>query len=370
MPTAKHFLPSSNLNPPQQTIKFEFASMTTRCVVQLVHPDEVHIQAIAQKIVGNTQRLERTYNFFSPDSWLTQTLNQRTQSIVPLDDEAWDIFSRVRKLSEQTSGVFDVSVGTLRVPPALLKANRNSRKTDTATGSDKRITTLQALYENGVTREQLSQQYQHAMGLSAWSLNASEQTIECHHLATRFDLGGVVKEYAVDAAIEIAQRAGCGALISFGGDLRVLGNKPTGDPYKVGIKNPFNPKQTVLSVPLDNEALTTSGNYERSEQVGQQTLPHLISNTKPDASTEANTTSYQADSIASTQHNAAKHAKITPASVTVISRSTLTSGVFSTALMLRPDLPLPSIAQCGGLLKVIMIDSDAKLHARSNEHLK
>ena len=147
--------------------------------------------------------------------------------------------------------------------------------------------------------------------------------------------------------MDIANQAGCQGLISFGGDLKVLGKKVNGDAYKVGIKNPFNPTQTCLSVPLYNQALTTSGNYERHDQIGEQQLSHLV---------------HSHQSLTQAQR-----ADIKPASVTVISPSTLTSGVFSTALMLKSDLPLPSIEKYGGVMKVIMIDQEANLHALSNE---
>lgn len=326
--------------------------MTTRCVVQLVHSDINHINAVAQQIYQNTKRLESTYNFFSPTSWLTQAINQRQQAQVSLPEEAWEIFTTVRQLSEQTHGVFDISVGTLRLPPALQSQATN----------DKRIAELTAKYQQGFSRQQISEQMQSAMGLAAWSLDEQTRSLCCHHWESRFDLGGVVKEFAVDAAISIAQQAGCGAMISFGGDLKVSGKKADGSDYKVGIKNPFNPSQTCLSVPLTNQALTTSGNYERHDQVGQQQLSHLIANSEKVTIKE----SYDKGSAGILAQCQDDDGVSLPASVTVISPNTLISGVFSTALMLNPNLPLPSVAQSGGIIKVIMVDQSAKLSARSN----
>lgn len=328
-----------------QTVKFEFGCMTTRCVLQLIHNDIEHLHHVAQQIYANSQRLEATYNFFAKSSWLTQALNQRTRSKVSLDDEAWEIFTQVRKLSEATQGVFDITVGSLRLPPALLSPDPISFN------EDKRISHLQALYQQGLSREQIAEQWQHdsanpVMGLKAWSLDALQHCLYCHHELTRFDLGGVVKEFAVDAAMSIAQQAGCQGLISFGGDLRALGYKTNNQTYQVGIKNPFNPSQTCLSVPLIDQALTTSGRYERCDQVGDQQLSHLVTSQPSSAALTALPASL-------------------PASVTVISPSTLVSGVYSTSLMLNPDLPLPAF-EAFGEIKVILIDQAAKLHAMTN----
>lgn len=318
----------------QHTIKFEFISMTTRCVLQLVHHDEAHIHQVAQDIFDNTKRLEEKYNFFNPNSWLTQTINQRHKQSVALDDEAWQIFQKINSLSKLTDNLFDVTIGSLRIPTFL----KNS--------SNPHIQHLQTLYRQGKTRSDIIQEYQNVLGLHAWSLDNQQKTLHFFDERTRMDLGGVIKEYAVDEAMTMVKNSDCRGMISFGGDLRVFGKKANGEDYKVGIKNPFNPQQTCLSLTLKNQALTTSGNYERQDEIENQRFPHIISNQQ------------------SNHHESVQDKQMM--SVTVISDETLVSGVFSTALMINPSLKLPDIHHFGRM-DVMMIDTNANLLALSNQ---
>lgn len=83
------------------------------------------------------------------------------------------------------------------------------------------------------------------------------------HSQTYLDLGGIAKGYAVDQGIDIVRRFGVAhASISAGGDSRVLGNKQ-GRPWMVGIKNPRAEDSIAIALPLEDVAISTSGDYER-----------------------------------------------------------------------------------------------------------
>jgi thiamine biosynthesis lipoprotein len=79
------------------------------------------------------------------------------------------------------------------------------------------------------------------------------------------DLGGVGKEYAVDAVAELLRAEGvASALVNFSGDVRTVGRKGNGRPWSVGIQDPRdrNRCRFVLRVERDG-GIATSGDYER-----------------------------------------------------------------------------------------------------------
>jgi thiamine biosynthesis lipoprotein len=79
----------------------------------------------------------------------------------------------------------------------------------------------------------------------------------------RIDLGGIAKGYAVDRGIAILQAAGIeNALVSAGGDTRVIG-RHWDHPWMIGIRNPRDHDGIVTRIPLENAAISTSGDYER-----------------------------------------------------------------------------------------------------------
>jgi thiamine biosynthesis lipoprotein len=122
----------------------------------------------------------------------------------------------------------------------------------------------------------------------------------------------VVKEFAVDQAVKILKKEKISsALVNFGGDIYALGTKPNGEAFRVGIKNPLNPTEYITHADITNQALTTSASYERSHRVEEKSYSHIISSSD-----------LQLDII----------------SATVISLSTVQSGIFSTSLMIDSNL--------------------------------
>ena len=79
----------------------------------------------------------------------------------------------------------------------------------------------------------------------------------------RINLGGIAKGYAVERAIRILQRLGVRhARVTAGGDTRLLGDR-LGRPWMIGIQNPRDDQEVALTIPMENEAISTSGDYER-----------------------------------------------------------------------------------------------------------
>src|SRR5207253_6794231 len=78
------------------------------------------------------------------------------------------------------------------------------------------------------------------------------------------DLGGVVKEYAVDrVAALLIERGLDSGFVNLGGDVRVLGPRPGGEPWRVGIRHHRVRDGVAALVAIDRGALASSGDYER-----------------------------------------------------------------------------------------------------------
>lgn len=77
------------------------------------------------------------------------------------------------------------------------------------------------------------------------------------------DFGAVGKGYAGDRAICILREKGIeSALLDLGGNIQVLGAKPDGSEWKIGIRNPWG-GEAVAAVFVKDKAVVTSGGYER-----------------------------------------------------------------------------------------------------------
>lgn len=90
------------------------------------------------------------------------------------------------------------------------------------------------------------------------------------------DLGSVAKGYAGDKAIEILKEKGItSGLVNLGGNVQVLGCKPDGTDWSIGVQDPFGDGYfCVLNV--RDKAIVTSGNYERYFEKDGVRYCHII----------------------------------------------------------------------------------------------
>lgn len=78
------------------------------------------------------------------------------------------------------------------------------------------------------------------------------------------DAGGIAKGWIADALVAAMEAHGLsGIIVNLGGNVAVSGTKPTGDPWRVGIRDPRDPSQLIGAVPLVAGSAVTSGVYER-----------------------------------------------------------------------------------------------------------
>jgi len=264
----------------QKQYIYKFSIMTSPCEIHIFSDNKEKANKIADKIFKNSKQLEQKYNFYNPNSFLSQ-INQR--KIDNLDVETQDILKKAESFYYKTETIFDITMGTLkqaRKHKSIKEIEDESRKLLSFVGVEHfKIRKNRILFDNPYTV---------------------------------IDLGGFVKELAVDQAVKIVQKAKItSALINFGGDIFALGSKPNGESFMIGIKNPLNPKEYIKRVPLINQALTTSASYERYLKVEDKTYSHIID--KSPIQTKI-------------------------LSATVISSSAVESGVYSTALMIKPTL--------------------------------
>lgn len=79
----------------------------------------------------------------------------------------------------------------------------------------------------------------------------------------KITLGGIAKGYAVDKAIDVLQDQGIKhALVDMKSSIRAIGNKGTED-WSIALQNPRNKDEYITIIRMDDNSLSTSGDYER-----------------------------------------------------------------------------------------------------------
>lgn len=92
------------------------------------------------------------------------------------------------------------------------------------------------------------------------------------------DFGGIAKGYASARVMEVFQEYGVeSGMVSLGGNIQVLGSKPDGSAWRIGIRDPNGSELSyLLLLTVTDCAVVTSGGYERYFEEDGETYIHIL----------------------------------------------------------------------------------------------
>ena len=104
-------------------------------------------------------------------------------------------------------------------------------------------------------------------------LNPESHTVFLKNEGQGIDLGGIAKGYAIDRTVEVLRKRNVPeALLNFGGTIYVHG-----ETCRIGIQNPFAKMGCYIgSLQIQDQAVVTSGIYERYFELGGTRYHHII----------------------------------------------------------------------------------------------
>ncbi len=93
----------------------------------------------------------------------------------------------------------------------------------------------------------------------------------------RLDLGGIAKGFTSARVMKVfAEQGVTSGIISLGGNVQALGTKPDGSLWRVGIQDPANTNDMFAVVKVSDEAVITSGAYQRYFEEDGVHYHHII----------------------------------------------------------------------------------------------
>lgn len=226
------------------------AHMGTEISVYLWHDDPAEAKQAVAAIFAEVARLDRLMSTYIEDSKMSEINRLAATQPVLAGEELFSLVQRSLDISRLTRGAFDITYDSI------------GRHYDFRAG----------LRPDASTLEQALPliDYRHV------TLDRSNGTIRFERAGVRINLGGIAKGYAVERGVEVARRFGVRhARVTAGGDTRLLGDR-RGTPWMVGVQNPRDDSQVAVTIPLDNEAISTSGDYERFFEEDGERYHHII----------------------------------------------------------------------------------------------
>lgn len=99
----------------------------------------------------------------------------------------------------------------------------------------------------------------------AVELNTKDRQVRLSNHGMGLDLGGIAKGYAADSVVALLRNNGVkSGFISLGGNVYVIGGKPDGSAWRIGIQDPFAPRGVHTAIlEVRDTSIVTSGPYER-----------------------------------------------------------------------------------------------------------
>jgi thiamine biosynthesis lipoprotein len=234
-----------------QTYRAEFQAMASHCEVVLVMEDARRGEALALEAMDEVKRIETKFSRYLADSIVSRINAAAGGDPVDCDDETWSLLGYADSLYQTSGGLFDITSGVLR-----------------------RAWNFKAAQP----RVPSAQELEPVRRLIGWArVERHERHVRLPDAGMEIDFGGFGKEYAADrAGALLAQRGVRHGYVNLAGDIRVIGPKPDGQRWMIGIQHPRQKGQLLATIPLGQGGLATSGDYERFFDLDGQRYCHVL----------------------------------------------------------------------------------------------
>jgi thiamine biosynthesis lipoprotein len=288
----------------------EEAIMGTRVAVELWSEDAALAQRAMDAVIAEMRRTDELMSTYKPESQLSRVNAEAFERPVKVDPEIIDVVTRSFGFSRLSDGAFDVTYASVGY-----------------------------LYDYRARQHPTGEQISAALPAVDWrqvQVDPKLNTIRFLKPGMRIDLGGIAKGYAVDRSIETLRGMGIRhAMVNAGGDTRLLGDR-RGKPWIVGIRDPRNDGRMVTRLPLEDEAVSTSGDYERYFEEDGVRYHHIL--------------------VPGTGKSARE-----VRSVTILgSDATQTDGLSTTVFVLGVELGMQLVGRLPGV-EAVIVDKDGRI---------
>ena len=127
---------------------------------------------------------------------------------------------------------------------------------------------ITAINQGMIKPEAYSAQMREVLALAETTRWETEGCFDVRRPDGSLDPSGIVKGWAIrDAARLLAELGATDFYVDAGGDVQPAGKNASGEDWRAGIRNPFNPGQVVKTVGLKGQGIATSGTYVRGQHI-------------------------------------------------------------------------------------------------------
>lgn len=227
--------------------------MGSRFDISVVASSEVEGENYIDMAVAEISRIEKLISSWDANSETSEIIRNAGIKPVKVRTELFDLIKRSIQISKLTDGAFDISYASMD-----------------------RIWKFDGSMTQMPSQEEINNSVQ-KVGYENIILDEQNETVFLKLTGMKIGFGAIGKGYAADMAKKLLQNSGVKAgLVNASGDLNCWGKQPDGTSWKVGITNPLNKNKIFSWFDIDDQAVVTSGNYEKFVEFDGKRYTHII----------------------------------------------------------------------------------------------
>lgn len=235
------------------TVKDVRKKMGSRFEITAIHRDEAEAHRAIELAYAEIERIEEMISSWRSTSE-TSAVNRRAGAEPQqVSQELFNLVRRSLKLSELTDGAFDITFAGVG-----------------------RLWDFNDPHPTVPTPEAIRAALDH-VGYQKIVLNSADRTLFLDDPGARIGFGAIGKGYAANRAVWALKQQGIASgVVNAGGDLVAFGRQEDGDPWEIGIAHPRRRERIFARLPLTEQAVVTSGDYESFFLIDGKRYAHIL----------------------------------------------------------------------------------------------
>jgi FAD:protein FMN transferase len=215
-------------------VRWHGSALGAQVSIEIYHPNRAKAERLVDYCVLDVRRLELQFSLYRADSAIS-ALN-RTGILVSPDVDMVALLKASLSFAELTNGAFDPTVQ----PLWQLYSDHFSSERPDPEGPSLRLVT-ETLAKVGCA-----------------GLRVSEDRVVLARHGAAITLNGIAQGYATDRVVERLRNAGLSTTLVNIGEIRAIGARPEGRPWRVGLADPERPGVVTETIDLIDRAVATS----------------------------------------------------------------------------------------------------------------
>ncbi len=200
--------------------------------------------------IEEIQRLDALWSVGNTESEIAKLNQKKTEKV---SKETIQLIQCAKKVSKETEGAFDITIYPLMELWGFPSQNYQVP-----------------------SEAEIKEILDSNIGMDKVMVDEKNQEITLKDEA-QIDLGGIAKGYTSEQVARILKRHDIEhGVISLGGNVQAIGKKIDGSRWKVGIQPPKDDMEMIGTYESCNEAVITSGGYERYFEEDGKTYHHIL----------------------------------------------------------------------------------------------